>query len=481
MDAPNSLSRFERRASTSDIQTAPQPAAPRHLPMPRQTSNPLLTAPVLGTLVRLSLPNMVAMLATALVTIAETAYVGLLGIPPLAGMALVFPMVMLQQMMSAGAMGGGVSSAISRAIGAADEIRAGALAAHATVIAILAGSLFTGLFLAFGSQIYQTLGGRGQALAAALSYSNIVFLGASSIWLTNTFASVIRGSGNMKVPSATILSAAGLQVVLGGGLGLGLGPLPKLGMVGIGMGQVIAFSLSALFLFWYMQSGRARLRISFAGGLNRSMFHDILRVGGVACISPLQSVLTVLILTRLVSSFGTEALAGYGIGTRLEFLLIPITFAIGVACVPMVGMAIGAGEVARARRVAWTGGALSAVFAGAVGLVLALMPDLWTTLFTNDPAVLASARCYFVWVGPTYAFFGLGLCLYFASQGAGRVVGPVIAGTIRLAVVALGGWWLATSQAPASAMFALIGLAMVAFGTATAVSVYAVRWGPKGR
>ena len=90
--------------------------------------------------------------------------------------------------------------------------------------------------------------------------------------------------------------------------------------------------------------------------LTREMFFDILRVGALASFSPLQTVLTVLILTRLVAGFGTEALAGYGIGARLEFLLVPIAFAVGVACVPMVGMAIGARDVARARRVAWTGG-----------------------------------------------------------------------------------------------------------------------------
>ncbi|WP_119421407.1 MATE family efflux transporter [Desertibaculum subflavum] len=440
--------------------------------------SPLLVAPILPTLLRLSLPNMAAMLATALVAIAETVYVGLLGTAPLAGMALVFPMVMLMQTMSAGAMGGGVSSAVSRALGAGDEQKAEQLALHAVTIGALAGIFFLAVFLAFGTAIYTLLGGRDAALDEALRYSNIIFLGAPAIWLTNTLASVVRGTGNMKVPSATLFLVAAAQVVIGGSLGLGLGPMPKLGMVGVGLGQAIAFSGGTVFLLWFLLAGRGRVTLRLGGlRLRREMFYDILKVGAVACLSPVQTVLTVLILTRLIASFGTEALAGYGIGSRLEFLLIPITFAIGVACVPLVGMAIGAGDVARARRVAWTGGLLSAVIVGAVGTAVAVMPDLWAMRFTDDPAVLASARAYLIWSGPGYVFFGLGLCLYFASQGAGKVLGPVLAGTLRLAVVALGGWWLASTGAPQWSMFALVGVAMAAFGIAAAAAVWFVPWG----
>jgi putative MATE family efflux protein len=445
---------------------------------PWQPANPLLSAPILQTLTRLALPNMVAMLAMALVTVAETIYVGQLGTTALAGMALVFPMVMLQQMMSGGAMGGGVSSAVSRAFGAGDEARASALALHATLIGLVGGVLFTILFLILGEPIYRLLGGRGEALVAALAYSNVVFLGAGAIWLANILASVIRGSGNMKVPSVTLLMVSAAQVALGGGLGLGLGPLPRLGMPGVALGQVVAYAAGAGFLLWFLLSGRVRVKLSLRGAaLEREKFTDILRVGAIACISPLQTILTALIVTRLVAGYGTEALAGYGIGARLEFLLIPITFAIGVACVPMVGMAIGAGNLARARRVAWTGSVMSMALVGLGGAVVALFPDLWAAVFTSEPAVLAAARTYFVWAGPCYGLFGLGLCLYFASQGAGKMVGPVLAGTLRLVIVALGGWWLIVSGGPVWALFALVGGAMLAYGVATALAVHRSRWG----
>ena len=444
-------------------------------------ADPLLVAPILPTMLRLAAPNMLAMLAIALVAIAETAYVGRLGTPQLAGMALVFPLIMLQQMMSAGAMGGGISSAVARALGARDEARAATLARHAVLIGAVAGIAMSAVFLFAGEAIYRLLGGRGAALEQALAYSNVVAFAVANIWLTNTLASIIRGGGGMRVPSVTLLGSAATQVIAGGVLGLGLGPFPRLGMAGIAAGQVIAFVASTLFLFWYLISGRARVRLGgLRAGFSWDMFRDILKVGAVACIMPLQTVLTILALTRLVSRFGTEALAGYGIGSRLEFLLVPITFAIGVACVPMVGMAIGAGDVARARRVAWIGGGLAATLTGAAGLLVAIFPQLWAGLFSSDPAVLASSAAYLRWAGPCFGCLGLAICLYFASLGAGKMLGPVLAGTVRLAVIICGGWWLAASGAPASAMFVLVGASMVIFGMAAALAIYAVAWDPKG-
>ena len=443
-------------------------------------ANPIVTAPLLGTIARLSLPNILAMVATAAVAVAETVYVGLIGTPALAGMALVFPVVMLQQMMSAGAMGGGVSSAISRAIGAGDEERARSLAFHAVLIAFGLGLAITILMLFCGRWLYAALGGRGEALDQALTYSGVVFAGALAIWLCNLTASIIRGAGNMTVPSGTLLGVAALQVIIGGSLGLGLGPLPRLGMAGIALGQVIAYALGALYMIRFLRSAASRIRLPFTGvRLNAEHFGDILKVGALACISSFQSVLTVLVLTSLVARFGHEALAGYGIGSRLEFMLIPFTFAVGVALVPMVGMAIGAGKLERARRAAWTGGLLAFAITASIGLVGWLVPSAWAGLFTSQRGVIAAASSYLVWAGPSYGFYGLGLCLYFAAQGAGKVLGPVLAGTARLAAVALGGWWLVATDQPLWALFALVAVSMVVYGLATAFAIHVTRWGPR--
>ncbi len=440
----------------------------------------LLHGPILSTLLRLAAPSVLAMLMQVLVGIAETVYVGRLGTTPLAAMALVFPFLMLSQQLSAGAMGGGVSSAVSRALGAGDLPRATALAWHAVVIGSLLGLLFTAVMLALGPVFYRWLGGQGAVLDAAVGYSSVLFTGALLIWLSNTLASVIRGTGNMQVPSVGILAASVLQIALGGWLALGGGPMPSMGMAGIAVATIVANAASVAFFAWYLAAGRARVRLGWRGEpLRRDMFFDILRVGALSMVSPFQSVLCVLILTGFVARLGALPLAGYAIGQRLEFLLIPISFGIGVAALPMVGMAIGAGQVARARRVAWTAGAVSAFNLGLIGLTVAVAPDLWAGLFTQDPAVLTHARAFLQTAGPAFAFFGLGLTLYFASQGAGKMLGPVLAGTSRLAVVCAGGSWLAAHGAAPDRFFALVAVSMLVYGLATAAAVWWVRWGAR--
>ena len=451
---------------------APLDAPPVNLP-----ANNLLTSSILPTLLKLALPNMVAMFGSTLVAVAETSYIGRLGTEPLAAIALVFPFAMLTQMMSAGAMGGGVSSAISRALGAGNRDRAATLALHAAIIGACGGVFFTVMMLLFGRQFFSLLGGRGRVLDEACNYSQVLFSGAIAIWLVNTLASVLRGTGDMRLPSATLLGSALVQIVVGGALGLGLAGLPQFGMRGVAAGQLTAFSLGAIFLSWYLISGRSRLTLNFSAfTFQRGMFIDILKVGAVSCLAPLQSVLTILIFTKIIAGFGTETLAGYGMGSRLEFLLIPIAFAFGVASVPMVGMAIGAGLVTRARQVAWTAGAAAGLSVGLVGLIVAAKPALWVSLFTRDPGVTAAANSYFAWAGPAFGFFGVGTCLYFASQGAAKVGGPVLASTLRLVMVGIGGWWLASIHAPAWTLFALVGAAMIAFGLSTAASIRLTHW-----
>ena len=437
----------------------------------------LLASPILPTLLKLALPNAIAMFGTALVAVAETSYIGRLGVEPLAGIALVFPFVMLTQMMSTGAMGGGVSSAVSRALGSGNRERAANLALHAAIIGTGAGLFFTAMMLVFGRSFYSLLGGSGEVLEQAMHYSQVLFSGAVSIWLVNTLASVVRGTGDMRVPSLVLIGVAIIQVIVGGGLGLGLFGLPRFGMRGVAAGQLTAFTLGAVFLAWYLVSGRSRLKLNFKSfAFQRDMFLDILKVGAVSCLQPLQTVLNIIIFTKILAGFGTVELAGYGMGSRLEFMLVPIAFAFGTASIPMVGMAMGAGLVARARHVAWIAAASAGAVVGLIGLIVTINPGLWVSLFTSDPGVTAAAYSYFHWAGPGFGFFGAGVCLYFSSQGAAKVGGPVLAGTIRLVLVALGGWWLAASGAPAWTLFALVGAAMAVFGLSTALSIYMTRW-----
>ena len=467
----------------SDIGVAEIPVDEDELPLPPPeppTRNALLDGPILRTLLWLAWPNVIALTAGTCVVIAETSYIGRLGVESLAAMALVFPCVILTMTMSGGAMGGGVASAIARAIGAGDTERASTLAAHALLIGLCFGLTFMLGMLIFGPRVLEVLGGRGNVLAQAVTYTQIFFGGAVVPWLLNTMAGILRGTGNMKLPSLMMLSSAVCQIILGGTLGLGLGPIPSFGMRGVAAGSLTAYLISLSVMSWYLFSGRARVVPKLRGlRIRRAMFLDILKVGAISCFSPLQSVLTISIFTHMLAGFGTEILAGYGIGARLEFMLTSVAFAVGIASVPMIGMAVGAKRIARARRIAWTAGSVSFVCVGAIATIIAIFPDVWVNIFTGDTGVRAASRQYLSTVAPMYAFIGLASSMYFSSQGAAKVIGPVMAQTARLIFIGAGGFWLSTHGATASDFFALAAASMVLLGVLSCSSVIFTRWGPK--
>ena len=467
----------------SDVGVAEIPVDEEERPLPPPeppVRNALVDGPILRTLLMLAWPNTLALTAGTCVVIAETSYIGRLGVEPLAAMALVFPCVILTMTMSGGAMGGAVASAVARAIGAGDRERASVLAAHALLIGICFGLVFMLGMLIFGPKLLELLGGRGNVLTHAIGYSQIFFGGAVIPWVMNSLAGILRGTGNMKLPSFLILLSAACQVVIGGALALGIVPIPSFGMRGVAAGSLIAFSVSVSIMSWYLFSGRARVVPKLNGlRIQASMFIDILKVGAIACFSPLQSVLSVSIFTHMLARFGTEVLAGYGIGARLEFLLTSIAFAVGIASVPMVGMAIGARKIERARRIAWIAGTVTFVSMGAIGTLAAVFPDLWVNIFTSDPNVRATSHQYLATAAPMYAFIGLSLSMYFSSQGAAKVLGPVLSQTARLIFISVGGWWLSTHDAGAGAFFMLAASSMVLIGVLSTASVVLTRWGPK--
>jgi putative MATE family efflux protein len=436
----------------------------------------LLQAPIVATLLRMAWPNVLVMLAQAATGLIETWFVSRLGTDALAGMALVFPGLMLTQMISAGAMGGGISSAIARALGAGRREEADALVLHAVVINIVLGVAFTIVMVGFGRPIYRALGGEGGELEAALAYSNVVFAGNVLLWLLNGLASVIRGTGNMLVPALVICVGVVVLVPLSPALIFGLGPFPALGIAGGGVAVISFYAAGTAVLAWYILSGRniARLRWS---RLRWPLFRNILGVGAVAALTSLQTNVTIAVATALTAfTAGPGAAAGYGTGARLEYLLIPLVFGLGAPLVAMVGTNVGAGQRQRALRVALVGGAIAFAATGAIGVAAALWPEAWLTLFSTDPAVVAAGASYLRIVGPSYGFFGLALALYFASQGAGRLGWPLAAGFLRM-VVAIGGGWLALRLTGSLTwLFAALALGLVLHGLTLLAAIGSGAW-----
>jgi putative MATE family efflux protein len=439
----------------------------------RSRTERLLAAPIVPTLLRLSAPGVLLVAFQSLVSVGDTYFIGRLGTAPLAGLALVFPLIMLLQMTSAGAMGGGVSSAIARALGSGDTASARRLVVHALVIAAAMAAAFTVLVLLLGTPVYRLLGGSGETLDNATRYSNVIFAGSITVWLANTLSSILRGTGNMHVPALALICAALVHVPLSASLVLGLGPMPQLGIAGAGIAYVTTFALAAMAmaLVVFRRSSALRPRRTDLR-LERRLFTEILRVGGISVLSSFQTVLTAVVITGFVGRFGPAALAGYGVGLRLELLQIPLVFAVGQAMVVLIGNNIGAKRPERAKHIAWIGTAFAASISLAIGATVAFVPLAWVGLFSSDPGVLDSGSRYLRTVAPFYPMLAANIALYFASQGAGKVLWPVLAGTARLLIVLAGGMLAASLQG----IFGVIAAAMAVSGLLTIWFVARTPW-----
>jgi putative MATE family efflux protein len=403
-----------------------------------QRTHYLLTAPALPLLVKLSVPSSLAFIVQSTVSLTEVWYVGQLGSTPLAAMALVFPILMLMQMLSAGALGNAVSSAIARALGAGEKARAEQLMWHGLVLAVAGPVALLIAFLISGRFFLSLLGGSGDILELAFTYSAVLFGGSVSIWIMGVASAIFRGLGDMKYPARMMIIGSVMQVPLSGALILGYFGAPQLGLLGAAISVIATCALMAIVIINRLIRAplQANLRLDQCR-FSREHFYDIGRVALPASLSPLSTVTTILVLTGLVGQFGEQALAGYGIGSRIEFLMSSLIFGIGAAMTSLVGMSIGARDADRAEKIGWTGAGMSFVLGGVIGCLLAVFPHIWIPIFTDDPMVYSTAKGFIQVVGPCLALHGVGWALYFASQGAGAMRGPVTA-LIARPVVAIG-------------------------------------------
>jgi putative MATE family efflux protein len=437
----------------------------------------LLEAPIGRTLLRLAAPNIVVMVAQAAVGLIETFFVGKLGTDALAGMALVFPIVMLMQMTSAGAMGGGIASSIARALGAGRRDDADSLVLHAVVIALGFGAAFSLVLLPGGRWLYALMGGSGASLDAAVTYSNWVFAGAILVWVFNSLAAVIRGTGNMSVPANVTVAGVVALVPLSPLLIFGWGPVPALGIAGGAIALLLYYFVGTLALAAYLWSDRSLLKPSLKKArLRWALFRDILRIGLIGAVSTVATNLSIGVATSLAGGFGPAAIAGYGTASRLEYLLVPLVFGLGAPLVAMVGTCMGAGQHERALKATWIGAAMAFGLTEAIGLAAAIFPHAWLSLFGTDAAMLEAGTLYLRAVGPFYGFFGVGLVLYFASQGAGRLLWPVVGNIARLAVAAAGGWLAIRWGGGLVQVFMAQGLALVVYGLVIAAAIAGGGW-----
>lgn len=423
----------------------------------------MLHGPVIPTMLALALPTLVVIAAQTFVAVLEAYWISRLGTDAVAGVSLVLPLFVLMGTMSNGGIGGGVSSAIAHAVGGGRNDDANALLAHAVWIAAAFGAMFMGVMLIAGPFVYRALGGSGGALQQALAYSHWVFGLSVPIWLVNLIGSALRGAGEVKLPARISLVGAVLLIPLVPALMFGFGPIPRLEIAGAGIALGLYYGGALAVLLRYLIAGKGVLSLT-RHPVARRHIGAIMGVGLISALGTLTASLTTVAITGIVGGYGAPALAGFGIASRVDSLLVPLLFGLGTAVVTMIGVATGAGDAARARKVAWTAAAVAFGVTEAVGLTLWFAPQLWNGIFSTDPAVLRAGNAYFAAVAPVYGLIGLGLVLFFACQGRGKMGWPFAAGVGRLVVTGFGAWWLASTGASLPSTFLAVAVGAALFG-----------------
>ena len=435
----------------------------------------ILDAPVAAVLWRLATPNVFAVAVMTAVTFADAWYVGQLGTAALASLALAFPFLTLMQMMAGGAIGGATTSAVARALGAGDAERAESTAWHALLVALALALAYMLLLGLFARPLFALLGGEGAALEGAVAYARVIFGGAAATWFLFVVSAIHRGTGDTATPARAIATASLLQVFLSGALTLGWFGLPGLGLVGAATAWVLCQGSAAAYLALHLVRGKGGLRLR-PQPLRWAPLRDILQVGGLGLVNSICMAMTVVVMTGYVGRYGTEALAGYGLGARLELMLVPIAFGVGAALTAAVGVNVGARRYTRARRIAWCGAGVTLAVTGLIGLTVALRPSLWLDLFTADPEAYGYGVRYLTIAAPCYALFGAGQALYFASQGTGRLLLPVTVSLIRfLTVAGLGALALSLAWG-VTGLFAAVAFGLAITGAGQALCLLGPGW-----
>ena len=401
------------------------------------------------------------------------------GTASLAGWAVVLPFALLLQQMSTGAMGGGVVSAIARALGARKPQEASSLVMHAVVIALCFALGYVVLLALVPRSLFALIAGRETAEAAAAYAAWLFGAGAIPAWLANTLASVLRGGGRHALASRILVLA---WLVYPGLAWLLMEPLGQ-GLPGMGMAfAIVMWGAAAAMAAVVLRGGAGfvpELRVRLSGAL----FGRILSVGLIACVLATVANLTTILVTARVAAYGTAAVAAYGVSARMEFLIVPLAFGVGSALTALVGQAVGGRDWATARRIAWTGAAMAFVICATMGLFTALLPETVARAFSGDPEVVAIASQALAIIGWALPGFGVGMALYFASLGAARMRWPVMAGLSRILVAVGGGWVLADLLGfGLQGQFVAVALGITAYGAFTAASVRPGVWpGGTGR
>lgn len=414
-------------------------------------------------LISQALPMLWGLLAVMSVTIADTYYLGLLGTHALAAMGFIFPVVMFMNSLAFG-IGIGASSVIARAIGSKQDDWVRNYSTQSIVLAVLVSIVFAAIGLMTVDPLFKLLGAPAELLPYIHDYIDIWYWGCFMIVVPMVGNSGIRAAGNTKLPSYIMTSIALINLVVAPILIFGLLGFPRLELKGAAIAGIVAYFgalVAALYVLYF------KLQFISLKALTTNVWQswkDILRVAvpavGTNLITPVSTGLT----TGLVAAYGSEAVAGYSVASRIEMFGLMLVMALASTLAPFAGQNFGAKKVDRLRR------ALNISFYFVWGWGLAMSILFWlaarplTELFTTHEAAVQASVTYLHVVPITYGLLSTVMIVSSMANGIGRPIPALIMTGTRLLLIYLPLAWLLSQQWGLNGIYIATAVANVVVG-----------------
>ena len=392
---------------------------------------------IVKNILALSWPTMIAMLLHVGFNIVDTIFVGRLGPESIAAVSIVFPVVFLMFALGGG-LGIGTTSLIARYSGAKKFKEADNAAEHSFIIALVFSALFTIFGLLFAENLYYLMGASPDIIALAVRYSRWIFGFNLFMFISLAATSILRGLGDMKAPMVGMVTATLLNIILDPLLIFGIGFFPKLGIDGAAIATVISRFVSAIVMLAFIFSSKTSVNIRPRDFDFKPIFiKKILKVGVPSSINQSLMSVSLVIYTKIIASFGSIAIAAYGIGFRLESLVIMPVLAISATVITIVGHNVGAKNFDRAEKTVWDAAKISALIVAVVALLFFIFPESIFRIFSNNPELINYGAGFLRIMSFSYVFVAVAITVASAFQGAGHATPALIMTAVRLFVFSI--------------------------------------------
>ena len=367
----------------------------------------LTKGPLGKQLAALTIPMMFGTLGTMMFNLVDTFYIGQLGTDQLAAISFTFPVVMVIMSISIG-LGISATSLISRAIGESDRAKVKNLTSQSLLLSIAIVAIISTVGIFTIDPVFTLLGADSKMLPMIRDYMMIWYPGMVVLVIPMIGNSAIRSTGNTKFPSAVMLVSMVVNVILDPIFIFGLFGFPRLELKGAAIATVIARSITLIFSLWLLGKKLEMITVSFPkfSEIWRN-WKKLLYIGIPISATNVITPVSIGFVTALLARENTEAVAAFGVASRLEGFLLVAIMALGMSLGPVVGQNWGAKNYTRAWLASKHSAKFSVVWGIFIWLIMLLAAEPAASLFDDHEAVIAITGLYFLTVSWTYGFRGI--------------------------------------------------------------------------